>query len=133
MMAMRGGTVHKLVRRHDVSVGSDAARTPGGMHVVLQVNNWQIIGTDEAGNPTVENRVALGVGTVRAVGTCTAESDTRTGVKFEKVVFDTLGRQFPINMNRDAAGFIDWVYVDERIRVSKGNRGSVFIHTRELE
>jgi hypothetical protein len=97
------------------------------------VNNWQIIKTDADGSTNVENRVALGVGTVRALGTCTVESDTRTGVKFDKVVFETLGREFPINNNRDAKGYVDWVYVDERIRVTKGNRGSVFIHTREVE
>lgn len=101
--------------------------------MLLQVNNWQIIATDEAGNSTVENRVALGVATVRALGTCTAESDTKTTVKFDKVVLETLGQEIPITNRRDAEGFVDWIYVDDRIRVSKGNRGSWFIHTREVE
>ena len=100
---------------------------------MLQIDNWQIIGTDEAGNSTVENRVALGVGTVRALGKCSVQSDTKTGVSFEKVIFETLGQEFSINNNRDAEGFVDWIYVDDRIRVSKGNRGSVFIHTRETD
>ena len=101
--------------------------------MLLQVDNWQIIATDEAGNSTVENRVSLGVGTVRALGTCSVESDTKTGVQFDKVILETLGQEFAIHNNRDAAGFVDWLYVDDRIRVSKGNRGSVFIHTRETE
>lgn len=101
--------------------------------VLLQVDNWQILGTDEAGNSTVENRVALGLGTVRALGTCTVESDTKTAVQFDRVVLESFGREIPITNSRDAAGFVEWLYVDDRIRVSTGNRGSLFIHTRELE
>lgn len=99
----------------------------------MQVDNWQIIETDEAGNTTVENRVALPIGTVRAVGKCTTDSDTNTGVKFDKVVLESLGREFQGPDRRDSTGFVQWIYVDERIRVSKGSRGSLFIHTRETD
>ena len=33
----------------------------------------------------------------------------------------------------DARGFVDWLYLDEDFRITRGNKGSVFVHTREEE
>ncbi len=31
----------------------------------------------------------------------------------------------------DTPGFIDWLYLDEDLRISRGSKGSLFIHRRE--
>ena len=31
----------------------------------------------------------------------------------------------------DGGGYIDWLYLDEGLRVTRGNKGSLFVHTRE--
>lgn len=31
----------------------------------------------------------------------------------------------------DGGGYIDWLYLDETLRVTRGNKGSLFVHTRE--
>ena len=33
----------------------------------------------------------------------------------------------------DGRGFVDWLYLDEDFRITRGNKGSVFVHTREEE
>lgn len=97
----------------------------------VQFKNWQIIEKDEAGSCTLENRVDLGIGTVRALATCQPDSDTKTSVKIEKVLVQAFGQEFTPYVTRDAEGYVEWLYVDDRIRVSKGNRGSWFVHERE--
>eukprot|EP00892_Ulva_mutabilis_P007085 jgi/Ulvmu1/4749/UM020_0033.1 len=92
------------------------------------IKNWQII-DGEAG--TLENKVDLGIATVRALATCEAASGTRTSVSIDRIVLEVLGQQFNLEVKRDSAGFVDWLYVDERVRVSTGNRGSTFVHRRE--
>jgi hypothetical protein len=95
------------------------------------VKNWQVIEKDREGVCTLENRVDVGVGRVRAIASCQPDSDTRTTVEIEKVLFEGLGQEFSLNVNRDSEGYVDWLYVDDRIRVTKGNRGSWFVHERE--
>lgn len=97
------------------------------------MDNWQTFRTDEAGNTTVENQVGLPIGTVRVKGTCTTDSDTRTSITFERAVLEILGREFLGPDRSNPVGCIDWIYVDERIRVAQGNRGSVFLSTRETD
>ena len=94
----------------------------------MQIKNWQII-DGEAG--TLENRVDLGVATVRALATCEAASNTRTNVRIDRIVLEVLGRQFNLEVKRDGIGFVDWLYIDDRVRVTTGNRGSTFVHERD--
>ncbi len=30
-------------------------------------------------------------------------------------------------------GFVDWLYLDNDLRVTRGSKGSLFVHTREQE
>lgn len=95
----------------------------------MQIKNWQII-DGQAG--TLENRVDLGVATVRALASCSAASEDRTDVCIDRIVLEALGQQFNLEVKRDGSGYVDWLYVDDRIRVTTGNRGSMFVHQREL-
>ena len=39
-----------------------------------------------------------------------------------------------VNKNRktdEPPGFVDWLYLDDDIRITRGSKGSLFIHTRE--
>ncbi len=31
------------------------------------------------------------------------------------------------------AGFVDWLYLDEDVRVTRGSKGSLFVHFKEEE
>ena len=39
-------------------------------------------------------------------------------------------RRIPLPFNNVAPGYIEWLYLDEDLRVTRGNKGSYFIHTR---
>lgn len=41
-----------------------------------------------------------------------------------------LGCRIPLPFNNVAPGFIEWLYLDENLRITRGNKGSYFIHTR---
>jgi hypothetical protein len=34
-------------------------------------------------------------------------------------------------VRRDARGFVDWLYLDAELRVTRGSKGSLFVHTRD--
>ena len=39
-----------------------------------------------------------------------------------------------VNKNRkpdDPMGYVDWLYLDNNIRITRGSKGSLFIHTKE--
>ena len=95
-----------------------------------QVRNWQII---ETGSPeaSLENRIDLGLTTVRALASCAPISDVRTEVRIARVFTEVGGREVPIGGKRDDVGFVEWLYVDDRIRVTLGSKGSLFVHVRE--
>lgn len=94
------------------------------------VANWQII--REGGE--LENLVELPLGLrVRAVAECAPEGPARTGVEINQVIFQAGPLQLPIPVKRDERGWVEWLYLDEDFRVTRGNRGSLFIHRRERE
>lgn len=37
----------------------------------------------------------------------------------------------PLPIKTDGRGFVEWLYLDEGLRITRGNKGSVFIHTRD--
>ena len=39
-------------------------------------------------------------------------------------------RRIPLSLRNGTDGYIDWLYLDEGLRVTRGNKGSYFIHTR---
>lgn len=89
--------------------------------------------------------------TLRAMAACRPLSDTRTGVNIDGVqlelgpwkyasgscvvcTFVTVYRVPLGSVQRqqtDGGGYIDWLYLDEELRVTRGNKGSLFVHTRE--
>jgi hypothetical protein len=95
-----------------------------------QVRSWQIIEATDSG-ATLENRVDLGLGKVRAIADCKATSDERTEVRISNVFAEGLWQKLPIGGQRDDVGHVDWLYVDERIRITRGSRGSLCVHIRE--
>lgn len=42
----------------------------------------------------------------------------------------TICCRIPLPFNNVAPGYIEWLYLDEDLRITKGNKGSYFIHTR---
>lgn len=93
-----------------------------------QVKNWQIIG--ERGS-RVENRVELLPGVrIRALADAKAEGNTRTRIDINEV-FVELGRwriDLPL---RGDNGYIDWLYLDDELRITRGSKGSLFVHLRD--
>ena len=50
-----------------------------------------------------------------------------------QVVLELGPLRIPIPVRADGRGFVEWLYLDSDFRITKGNKGSVFIHTRERE
>jgi len=102
-----------------------------------QARAFQIINTDGS----VRNRVELGFVQLTARGECEPESDTRTSVAIQEAGL-VLGEgaldkpiflRFPGRTSTQtpgAPGWIDWLYLDEDLRITRGNKGSLFIHRR---
>jgi hypothetical protein len=36
-----------------------------------------------------------------------------------------------LNIRTDADGYVDWLYLDDTIRITRGNKGSLFFHIRD--
>jgi len=92
--------------------------------------NWQIISED---GQQVENVSLLPGVTVRAVAKARAVSDDRTEIVIDQVRLELGPLKFNIPVPRDEAGFIEWLYLDNDVRVTRGNKGSVFVHVRDLD
>ena len=37
----------------------------------------------------------------------------------------------PLPIKQTETGFVDWLYLDGNLRITRGNKGSLFVHTRE--
>jgi hypothetical protein len=78
---------------------------------------------------------------VRAYATCEAKSDSRTGVRIGsgEVIFgprdDGEGGLFslPLPIKGSDDGYVDWLYLDKNVRVTRGSKGSLFLHVRESD
>lgn len=107
--------------------GSDA--NPLQQRLAKVVQNWQIIGTD---GTTLKNRVDLLPGVrVVAEAACSPDGPKRTNVTISKVLFQLGPFKFTLPVETDRIGYVDWLYVDDTLRITKGNRGSVFVHVRD--
>jgi hypothetical protein len=95
------------------------------------VRNWQLISADGS---KLENRVELLPGVrVRALADAEPDSDTRTGVDISEVIIEIGPLKLPLPIKQDARGYIDWLYLDENMRITRGSKGSLFVHTRDLK
>lgn len=90
------------------------------------------------------------VAEVRAYARCQARSDTRTGVVIERgeVVFAPPppaararkaeeggegGLRVPLPIKGSDDGYVEWLYLDRDVRVTRGSKGSLFLHVRESD
>ncbi|GAX78326.1 hypothetical protein CEUSTIGMA_g5768.t1 [Chlamydomonas eustigma] len=100
-----------------------------------QANSFQLI-DGETG--TLQNLVLLlgGLLQIRADADCSPTSDIRTSV-FIKEAAISLGNvlKIPVKVPKgdNNPGFIDWLYLDEDLRITKGSKGSIFVHKREID
>ena len=56
---------------------------------------------------------------------------TRPPCPSAQVLLELGSLKVPLSLRRDARGFVEWQYLDRDLRISRGNRGSTFIHVRE--
>lgn len=96
-----------------------------------RVRNFQTISDDGA---SLANVVDLLPGVrVVAVADAAPASATRTSVDITAVEVRFLGLTVATLPRRGGAapGFVDWLFLDESVRVTRGNKGSLFVHVRE--
>lgn len=94
-----------------------------------QAKNYQLI---DAKAGTLENVVDLGLSQVRAQATCEAISDTRTDVCINGAGLRVAG-PLKVPLGVKGTGYVDWLYLDDSLRVTRGSKGSLFVHVRDDE
>ncbi|KAH7616619.1 hypothetical protein Ndes2526B_g08716 [Nannochloris sp. 'desiccata'] len=135
--AAQGGGV-KLPAKSTVATGNwrliwtkqGSTANPLQKALAGSVRNWQLISND---GKKLENRVELLPGVrVRALADSEPDSDTRTGVEINEVIIEIGPLKLPLPIKQDARGYIDWLYLDENMRITQGSKGSVFVHVRDV-
>ncbi|GBF92568.1 hypothetical protein Rsub_05182 [Raphidocelis subcapitata] len=91
-----------------------------------QAKSYQVIDA-EAG--TLENVVDLGAATLRAQATCAPLSDDRTDVLISSAYTAIGGLKVPLPVK--GTGYVDWLYLSDSLRVTRGSKGSLFVHLKE--
>lgn len=94
-------------------------------------DNFQILNADD----TLENLVRIGPLEVSATAPATAVSDSRTEVRISTVDVSVggtrvWGKTLEPRPGR-GAGWVEQLYLDDELRISRGNKGSLFVHSRE--
>lgn len=74
----------------------------------------------------------LAAAQVRAQATCAAISDTRTDVTINGAGLRVAG-PLKVPLGVKGTGFVDWLYLDDGLRVTRGSKGSLFVHVRDDE
>lgn len=99
----------------------------------LAEDNFQILTSDGR----LENLVNLGPLTVSARAPVKAVSETRVEVAISTIDVSLFGATLrTIEMTPKpgrGAGYVDQLFLDDDIRISRGNKGSLFVHLREKE
>jgi hypothetical protein len=94
-----------------------------------QANSFQVIDAEDG---SLQNLVDLGFVKIRAYAECSAASGTRTDVNINKGELCLGPVQIPLPVG-GSPGYVDWLYLDESVRITRGSKGSVFVHLREVE
>jgi hypothetical protein len=93
--------------------------------------NFQIVNADD----TLENLVRLGPLTVSAIAPIAAVSDVRTEVRVSTIDISLFGavvkRMEMTPTPGRGAGYVEQIFLDDDMRVSVGNKGSVFVHVKD--
>jgi hypothetical protein len=84
----------------------------------------------DAAAGTLENVVDLGVAQVRAQAACAPDGDARTDVAISGA-FLQLGGGLRVPLPVKGTGYVEWLYLSESVRVTRGSKGSLFVHVRE--
>lgn len=92
-----------------------------------QARNFQIISADG----TLENVVDLGVAQVRAQATCKPLSGERLDVVIGGAGLQTGPLRVPLGIK--GTGYVDWLFLDQGLRVTRGSKGSLFVHVRDAD
>ncbi|KAI8475801.1 MAG: hypothetical protein J3K34DRAFT_516979 [Monoraphidium minutum] len=93
-----------------------------------QARSFQIIDASEG---TLENVVDLGAAQIRAQAACAAASGVRTDVNIGGAFLGLAGGAVKVPLPVKGTGFVDWLYLSDGLRVTRGSKGSLFVHTRE--
>jgi hypothetical protein len=91
-----------------------------------QAKSYQVI---DAAAGTLENVVDLGAGQLRAQATCAPLSDERTDVLIFSAATSLGGLKLPLPIR--GTGFVDWLYLSDAVRITRGSKGSLFVHVKE--
>ncbi|KAL2651592.1 hypothetical protein R1flu_019720 [Riccia fluitans] len=90
------------------------------------LNNWQIYYDDEK----LENLVEFLPGVkLRAGASVLPTSKERQDVNIKGASLELGPLRLPVNITGE--GYVDILYLDSKLKISRGNRGSLFVHTRE--
>ncbi|KAG1662067.1 hypothetical protein FOA52_005314 [Chlamydomonas sp. UWO 241] len=97
-----------------------------------QADAFQII---DGASGALQNLVRLFGGAVQlsADAECSPASDARTTVFIKDAAFQIGPLRIPVSTPRSASnpGFVDWLFLDDDLRITRGSKGSLFVHTRE--
>ena len=93
-----------------------------------QAESFQIIDGDSVQNVAQ----VLPYLRLRAYASTVVESETRTAVSIETAALEVGPFAIPLP-GVQGEGYIDWLYLDDELRITRGNKGSLFVHIREEE
>ncbi|CAD7697476.1 unnamed protein product [Ostreobium quekettii] len=68
---------------------------------------------------------------LRAKGRCRVAGDERCVVNIDSIVVEIPGKEFNVDIPNDGSGFVDYLYLDEDLRIVKGNRGGYYVGVKE--
>jgi len=111
---------------------SQAASASGLQKFATGFDNFQVIGSSGKALDTLENVAKfLPFLVLRAKAECEqdAEDKTRFNVLIQGATLEVGSLEIPLNFIK-GTGYLEVLYVDEDIRISKGSKGSMFVHTR---
>lgn len=99
-----------------------------------QTSNFQVI-EEKEGQVRVENIVQLGpLLAIKAGGTCAPEGASRTMVSLDDIRAELGPFRIPLPKGNSSSSsqpaYVDWLYLDDDLRITRGSKGSMFIHTK---
>lgn len=66
---------------------------------------------------------------MRAQATCAQDGDERTQVRIGSGAVRLGPLSLPLGVRGE--GYVDWLYLDDSLRVTRGSKGSLFVHVRD--